>query len=428
MAVHVVKSGESLWEIAEQYGVPISILTQVNGLLSPELLIPGLALYIPDASLPIRYYEITAGDTLQNIANHYRTTVASILSANPGLAPNFLVPGQRINIPSPNKLSLSLLGFIIPQSLEASLAAFEAVANQLTYLAVVAFSLTAKGEAYVLLNDRELVSRSRQLNVTPLLMIRNIIDSEFSPELIGNVLGNPIYRNNLVQSLSRLAVQRGYGGVSIDFEFIPPQRRRDFILFLTELKRELGNLILHVNVHAKSEDLPTNRIVGGYDYKAIGDVADIVAVMTIDYGYPTGPPDPIAPINWVEEVVRYAVSQINPRKLQIAVALYGYDKVVNTTMTTAMSLQRAQNQAISLRTIIEFDPNTRSPWYRYYQMAAEHIVWFEDIRSLIEKYRLMDVYQLLGTTFWHIGLPAPQNWNYIRQQIQVQKIRPPQTQ
>lgn len=422
MAIHVVKSGESLWAISRQYGVPISTISQINGLLSPNLLVPGLALYIPNQALSIRTHQISAGDVLWELAYRYNTNVSSILSANPGINPNYLSIGQRLNIPSPNKLSLSLLGFIVPQSLESSLAVFDAVANQLTYLAIVAFSLTQEGHAYVLLNDQELVARSRQNNVVPLLMIRNIFNGGFSAELIGNVLGNPIYRNNLVRSLVRLASQRGYGGVSIDFEFIPPQRRNEFTLFLTDLKRELGGLILHVNVHAKSEDLPTNRIVGGYDYKAIGNAADIVAVMTMDYGYPTGPPDPIAPINWVEEVVQYAVSQINPRKLQIAIALYGYDKVVNTTITRAMSVQSAQNQAISTGSIIEFDTIAKSPWYRYYQMNKERIVWFEDIRSFIEKYRLMDVYQLLGTTFWHIGLPAPQNWNYIRREIQVQKV------
>jgi spore germination protein len=59
-------------------------------------------------------------------------------------------------------------------------------------------------------------------------------------------------------------------------------------------------LILHVNVHAKTEDIPTNLIIGAYDYLAIGAVADIVGVMTIDYGYPTGPPNPVATIWWVE--------------------------------------------------------------------------------------------------------------------------------
>lgn len=422
MAIHVVKSGESLWGISSLYGVPISSILKDNGLISPNALVPGLALYIPDNGLSIRYYQISEGDTLWKLEQRFNTSISAITAANPGVAVNNLAIGQRLNIPSPIKLSLSTLGFIVPFSLEASLETLEELAEYLTYLAVVAFSLTSEGYAYVELDDLELVSRSWQLNVTPLLMIRNFQNGEFSPELIGNVLENPVYRNNLVRSLARLARQRGYGGVSIDFEFIPPQRRNDFVIFLTELKQELGGLLLHVNVHAKSEDLPDNRIVGGYDYRGIGSIADIMAIMTIDYGYPTGPPDPIAPIGWIEQVLQYALTQLGPQKVQIAFALYGYDKMVNTNSTTALSVQRAQNQAIEAGAVVEFDTIAQAPWYRYYgSNGAEHIVWFEDIRSYMAKYKLVDVYQLLGTTFWQINLSAPQNWAYIRDHIQVQK-------
>ena len=48
---------------------------------------------------------------------------------------------------------------------------------------------------------------------------------------------------------------------------IPPARRLDYVTFLTELKSELNGLVLHVNVHAKTEDSFMNRIVGGHDYR-----------------------------------------------------------------------------------------------------------------------------------------------------------------
>ncbi len=143
--------------------------------------------------------------------------------------------------------------------------------------------------------------------------------------------------------------------------------------------------------------------------------------MTIDYGYPTGPPDPIAPIWWMEEVIRYAISNINPGKLQMALALYGYDKVVRTSNTTALSVQGLQNQAISNGAFIEYYSYAQAPWYRYWKGTEEHIVWFEDIRSYIEKYKLIDQYQLSGTTFWQLSLPAPPNWAYMRNNINVHK-------
>ncbi len=422
MAVHVVKSGESLWAISSNYGIPVSTIVRINGLTPAANIVPGLALYIPqNGPLQIRHYQVNARDSLWSIAQRYQTTVTAIINENLGLQTSAsLSVGQRLRIPSPIKMKIATLGFVLPFSLEASIQSLEATSSHLSYLAVTAYALTNQGYAFMRLNDSGLVERSRQLNVIPLLMIRNLTN-QFSPELIGNVLRNPTTRNNLIMSLVHLAKQRGYGGVSIDFEFIPPARRNDFILFLRELKARLGGLILHVNVHAKSEDLPQNPIVGGYDYRAIGAIADFVAVMTIDYGYPTGPPDPIAPIGWIEQVVQYATTQINPRKLQISLPLYGYDKVVSSHVTAAMSVQGAQNLALTVEEPIQYDTNAQAPWFRYWRGIDEHIVWFEDIRSYIEKYNLIDQYQLLGTTFWHIGLTAPQHWEYMKNHIDVMK-------
>lgn len=421
MAVHVVRTGENLWTISTMYGVSIQTIVKLNGLPSASAIVPGLALYLPDNMLPVRTYQIKAGDHIWSLAQLFNTDISMIIAANPKINPNQLFIGQIINIPSPLKLKLATLGFIVPSSDTTILSTIDTLAGHLTYLAVVAYSFTNEGFAFNESDDTAIVDRCNQLNITPLLMIRNFTGSDFNADLAGRVLGNSTYRGNLVTSIVNLTKQRGFGGVSIDLEFIPPARRRNFIAFLTDLKIGLGELILHVNVHAKTADLPTNRIVGGYDYGAIGNAADLVAVMTIDYGYPGGPPDPIAPITWVEQVIKYSITQINPGKLQIALPLYGYDKVVHKNVTHALSVLASQNKAISTGTQIQYDNTAKSPWYRYWSGTEEHFVWFEDIRSFIEKYRLMDIYQLVGTTYWQISLPAPQNWAYLSDNITVVK-------
>ncbi len=421
VAVHVVKPGENLWGIANKYRVNMQTLINLNGLTTTSL-VPGLALYAPDNLLPIRTYRIKKGDQLNLLSQKFNTELSYILSMNPNVHPQQLSIGQIINIPSPIKLEITTLGFIFPSSISSITPILTSISKQLTYLAIVAYSFREQGNAYNLTDDTAIIETCHQLNIRPLLMIRNLMNEQFSADLVGGVLGNNAYRQNLVTSIVNLTRERGFSGVSIDFEFIPPEHRNDFITFLSALKNSLGNLLLHVNVHAKAADLPTNRIVGAYNYAAIGEIADYMTVMTIDYGYPGGPPDPVAPIWWVEQVISYAVSQMNPAKLQIAMALYGYDKAVTNNQTRALSVQSSQNQAITTGSTIQFDQTAYSPWYRYFQNAQERIVWFEDIRSYIAKYRLIDLYGIAGATYWQISLSAPQNWAFVQRNINVSKI------
>ncbi|MBY0120412.1 glycosyl hydrolase family 18 protein [Bacillus sp. S/N-304-OC-R1] len=419
MSIHIVQNGESLWSISQRYHISIQSLITVNGLPENSYIIPGLALYIPDNTLLIRSKIINKGDTLWGLAQQYRTTLNAIISANPSIQPKKLTIGKKINIPSPLKLSIATLGFIMPFSPQTSIPILNNIANELTYLAIVSYSLTSEGYAYTAINDTLIVNESKKLKITPLLMIRNFENQQFSPELIGKVLENPVYRKNLISSIMNFVKQKGYGGVSIDFEFIPPPRRQDFNLFLNDLKSALGKLILHVNVHAKTADLPTNRIVGAYDYLAIGRAADIVAVMTIDYGYPTGPPNPVSPVWWIEDVIKYSISLIDHKKLQIALPLYGYDWRVTDNLTKAFSLQYAQNFAISSGATINYNQKAASPNYSYWSGAEPHIVWFDDIRTFAEKYKLIDQYMLLGTTYWQLSLPFPQNWAFLKKNFTI---------
>ncbi|MBT2655129.1 LysM peptidoglycan-binding domain-containing protein [Bacillus sp. ISL-18] len=419
MTVHVVGTAENLWSISEKYKVSIPTIVRLNGLPSTTEIVPGLALYLPDDSLPTRAYQIKAGDSLWEIAQRFNSNLSLIRKANPGININQLHIGQMITIPSPTKLAVRTIGFFVPSGPNLSL--LDSLSNQLSYVAVVNYAFTNEGYAFAQIDDTAIVTKCKQLNMTPLLMIRNYIASGFSAELAGGVLGNPTYRQNLVTSIVNLTISRGFGGVSLDLEFIPPARRNDFTMFLTDLKQQLGNLLLQVNVHAKAADLPANRIVGAYDYEAIGKAVDLMAVMTMDYGYPGGPPDPISPYGWVEQVIKYAITQVSPPKLFMALPLYGYDKVVTTHANQGLSVLNAQNKAISVGESIQFDETAKSPWFRYWSGTEEHIVWFEDIRSYMEKYKLLDSYGLAGTTYWHIGLPAPQHWAFLNKEVTILK-------
>ena len=99
---YVVKSGDSLWSIANRYGITVDQLKSANGLTS-NLLQVGQVLTIPKQSTEPpsesnNIYTVKAGDSLWSIANRYGTTV-SILKQLNGLSSDSLSIGQKLYLP-----------------------------------------------------------------------------------------------------------------------------------------------------------------------------------------------------------------------------------------------------------------------------------------------------------------------------------------
>lgn len=98
---YIVKSGDSLWSIAKKYGLSVDELKNANN-KSGTLLVVGETLIIPNKSTTPssnNTYTVKSGDTLYAIANKYNTTVDNLKSLN-GLTSNLLQIGQVLNIPS----------------------------------------------------------------------------------------------------------------------------------------------------------------------------------------------------------------------------------------------------------------------------------------------------------------------------------------
>ena len=93
---YVVKSGDSLWKIANQYGISVDELKSLNGLTSNNLSV-GQILEIPNVSNDGNTYTVKSGDSLWKIANQYGMTVAELKSLN-GLTSDNLSVGQVLKV------------------------------------------------------------------------------------------------------------------------------------------------------------------------------------------------------------------------------------------------------------------------------------------------------------------------------------------
>ena len=94
---YVVQSGDSLYSIAKKYGITARELQEYNNLPSTLLSI-GQVLQIPTTESYITYY-VKSGDNLYSIARTYNTTVDEIRRLN-GLTSNNLSIGQVLIIPA----------------------------------------------------------------------------------------------------------------------------------------------------------------------------------------------------------------------------------------------------------------------------------------------------------------------------------------
>jgi LysM repeat protein len=101
---YTVKSGDSLWKIANQYNMTVASLKQLNNLTSDALQI-GQILKVNNSGSssnpvnPSNTYTVVSGDSLYKIANRFGVTVSDIMLAN-NLSNSNLSIGQKLVIPS----------------------------------------------------------------------------------------------------------------------------------------------------------------------------------------------------------------------------------------------------------------------------------------------------------------------------------------
>lgn len=95
---YIVKSGDSLYKIANMFNTTVNELKSLNNLTS-NLLSIGQKLIIPGNQNDNEIYVVQKGDTLYGIARKYNTTVTAIQSLN-NLATSSLSIGQQLLIPN----------------------------------------------------------------------------------------------------------------------------------------------------------------------------------------------------------------------------------------------------------------------------------------------------------------------------------------
>ncbi|WP_158269722.1 lytic transglycosylase domain-containing protein [Desulfonatronum sp. SC1] len=107
-ANHVVQSGDTLWSLARRHGVTVQTLAQANGITSGSTLRVGQRLYIPQieragtrtasATTNVVQYRVRSGDTLWRIAQRYGVTTSNLVAWNKLPRNGLIRPGDNLKI------------------------------------------------------------------------------------------------------------------------------------------------------------------------------------------------------------------------------------------------------------------------------------------------------------------------------------------
>lgn len=107
--VHIVQRGETLFMIAQQYGVTPEAIVHANGISDPRQIYVGQPLVIPagdgSGATPTAPYVVNAGDTLVGIARRHGASWQTLARINGLLSPTALYPGLVVQVPVENSLT-----------------------------------------------------------------------------------------------------------------------------------------------------------------------------------------------------------------------------------------------------------------------------------------------------------------------------------
>ena len=429
MTIYTVQSGDTLSSIARKNMTTVSRLVEDNGIKRPNELTVGETLVILQ---PTMTYTVRRGDTLLSIAERLGTDKLEIYRNNPTLGgKDDIYPGQEL-IVSLDTLyadSISVNGYAYP-NIDRDL--LRGILPYLTYLSIFTYGVKDDG-SLVIPDDEELIEISKEYKTAPVMVISTLNErGAFDSDIAVKVISDLDFQNTVINNLEKIALEKGYYAIDVDFEYIPGEYAEEYAEFIATLRERMAPLgkkvfaALSPKVRADQEGL----LYEGHDYGLVGEAADMVLLMTYEWGYTFGPAMAVAPLPNVRRVVEYAITEIPPDKILLGVPNYAYDWtlpfVEGESRARSLGNEEATRIALDRRARIKFDEEGRAPTFNYYDIVngrpVEHEIWFENAQSVYETLALVDEFGLEGIGIWNLMRPFPQMWAVINSSFGINKI------
>ena len=219
-----------------------------------------------------------------------------------------------------------------------------------------------------------------------------------------------------------------FDGIDLDYESIYLRDKEKFFTFLQKLSAEMikidRKLIFTVLpkwgddvIYAGLEE--TRKV---QDYKRIADLVDEFRIMTYDYiGRNPAVYGPNAPLQWMEDVIQYAILQGVPRdKIVLGIPTYSYDyssrgELKNLDYYPVTKVGKGEKNAFayynkSVEEVKNAHPGENSfheEWgeaiYKFQRDGEGRVLVYPTSESIQLRKQLAADYGIRGVAFWRLG-------------------------
>lgn len=263
MLIHTVRAGDTIYNIAREYGTPPSKIIEYNDLKNPDKLPVGLELLI---IIPTRSYTAKRGESIDEIANKFGIRKKALKRANP-----YFLTAQRtkdeqvlvIKQDAPKHGTILLNGQLYrgydPKRLSLAL-------EYAKYVTISSYKASSTGISRVF-DDRAALSQIKEAGCVPIMRV-------YSHDMLATIKNNG---ENFTRDVITTAKKRGYHGIALTIgECVDSEDVCDKLMQMKKLLIDEG-LVLFVesDKYTKAHDI-ADAVVLRYEKCHLNDIPSFI--------------------------------------------------------------------------------------------------------------------------------------------------------
>ena len=246
--------------------------------------------------------------------------------------------------------------------------------------------------------------------VPVIAVVSNFFGEDFNGAPLHRILNDKDKKAKLINRIIEVIQQNHFAGVNIDFEELQETTDEPLVSFMQDLYTRMHALGLMVTQDVS----PFNS---DYNFKKLAKYNDYLFLMAYDEYNSGSQPGPISSQKYIEAALDEAVKKIDPKKLILAIAGYGYDwpkgdKGQDVTYAEALSVASESGAKVV------FDTNTYNLNYNYDdENGVPHSVYFTDAATNYNTMRFATEYAVGGVALWRLGSADNRLWSFFNKDL-----------